>query len=224
MISISTKDAVKKLGSIRSRLTERQFNTAVSRAINESILQGRTEARNSVKSLYNIPQRYIGGINVFKANSFSLIGKIYASSKPIPMDAFSPKFETGTRTLSISKRGEQRERTRKRAKNNPGKGVSVAVLKGKREVVPYAFLIPGAKPRVFARGEYRTGSAYGFVTRNKRVKKSGSDTPIKPLISVTVHAAVINRQSIQRIARRVNNVFPASVERNVRVLLNRVGP
>ncbi|MDI3319978.1 hypothetical protein [Pinibacter soli] len=222
MIIISVKDALKTLDSAKEQLSERQLNSVISRAINESILQGRTEARASVKSLYNIPQRYVSGINVDRATPGLLIAKLNASSTPIPMDAFAPKFQTAAKSLTISKRGEQKQRTFKRAKSNYAVGVSIEVVKGKRETVPYAFLIPGAKPRVFARGEYRNGTAYGFVQRNKRVNKDGSDKPVKPLLSITTHAAVINKESLNRIETRVNSVFPVSIQRNIEFMLSKV--
>jgi hypothetical protein len=222
MISISVKQAVNTLQSAKSNLSPRQFAQGVSRALNESILQGRTEARSQVKSIYNIPQRYVSGINIKKAIPVSLIAQLYASAKPIPMDAFAPKFESSSFGLSISKKGELKQRKYKKAKKSPGMGVSIEVIKGKRETIPFAFLIPSAKPRVFARGEYRSGTNYGFVTRNKRVNKKGSDTPIKPLVSVTVHAAVINKDSLSQIEGRVMRVFPVSIERNITYLMSKV--
>ena len=225
MIYISAREAILQLESYKSQLSEKQFATAISRAINESILQGRTEARSAVKSIYNIPQRYLNGINVTKATSVSLSAKLYASAQPIPMDAFAPKFETSTQSLSISKRGQQKQRVFKKAKSNPGMGVSIEVIKGKREIIPFAFLIPGAKPRVFARGEYKSGNgAYGFIQRHQRINSSGSDTPIKPLLSVTVHAAVINKTSLDKIQERVNNIFPVALERNLSYLATKGMP
>lgn len=218
MIWISVKDAIKTVEKAKEQLGERKVNQAISRALNESILQGRTEARSAVKAIYNIPQRYMAGINVYKATSLSLVAKLYASSLPIPMDAFSPRFQQRGKSFTITKKGEQRSKQLKRARTGVT-GVSIEVIKGKREVVPYAFMIEGGKPRVFARGEYRSGTGYGFVRRNKRVNKKGSDTPVKPLLSVTVHTAVINKDALGKVEVRINNVFPASVVRNISFLM-----
>lgn len=198
------------------------MNQAVSRSLNEAILQGRTQSRASVKALYNIPQRYLGAVNVVKATSITLTAKLYASTTPIPMDAFSPKFQTATKSFTISRRGEQKSRSRQRARKTPTAGVSIEVHKGKREVIPFAFMIDGGKPRVFARGEYRAGTSHGFMQRNKRVNKDGSDIPVKPLLSVTVHAAVVNRRAMQHVQQKVNTVFPLSVQRNVSHLLSQI--
>jgi hypothetical protein len=220
MITISTKQTVRALRAIGHELSEREFRTALYRSLNESILLGRTEARKAVKDTYNIPQRYLAGINVFKASSVSLASKLYASANPIPMDAFNAKFETSSSAIRISKKGEQKIRNFKRAKKAPLGGVSIEVIKGQRQTVPYAFMIAGAKPRVFARGEYRNGTAYGFIQRHHRVN-SGSDTPIKPLISVTVHAAVINKEALGKIERRVTQAFPVALDRNVAFMLDK---
>jgi len=217
MIWVSVKDAIRNIDRAKEELGERQFNQALSRALNESIMQARTEARSAVKAIYNIPQRYMARINVNRATSLSLVAKLYASTLPIPMDAFAPRFQQAGKALTVTKRGEQRSRLLKRAR--PGvTGVSIEVIKGRREVVPYAFMIEGGKPRVFARGEYRSGSGFGFVRRNKRVNKEGSDIPIKPLLSVTVHAAVINKTALKKVEVRINSVFPASVVRNISFL------
>ena len=223
MIFISTKKALAQLSSLKTQLGEKQFAVAVSRSINESILQGRTEARSSVKALYNIPQRYLSGININKATSVSLYAQLYASARPIPMDAFAPKFETSSQSIRVSKKGLQNTRQFKRAKKTPMGGVSIEVIKGQREIIPFAFMIAGGKPRVFARGEYKSGGgSYGFIQRHQRLNSTGSDTPIKPLLSVTVHSAVINKASLERIGARINTVFPISIERNINFLLSKV--
>lgn len=222
MIRVNVQRAIRVLQEEGERLGRRNLNKAISRALNESILAGRTQARSSVKSLYNIPQRYLGGINVIKSTSVSLVAKLYASSTPIPMDAFSPKFQTSTMSITISRRGEQRTRTRQRARKNIAAGVSIEIRKGNKETIPYAFMIQGGKPRVFARGEYKNGTSFGFVQRNKRVNKSGADIPVKPLLSVTVHAAVINQRSIGQIQQKVNAVFPVSIQRNIAYMLSSV--
>lgn len=222
MIRVSVRRAVQTLRDAQEELSPRLFNQAVSRALNESILQGRTVGRSAVKEIYNIPQRYVGGINIRKATPITLTSKLYASTIPIPMDAFSPRFKTASKSFTITRRGEQRTKERSTKRKGQAAGVSIEVIKGKREVIPFAFMIEGGRPRVFARGKYRTGSSYGFVQRNKRVNKSGSDIPVKPLLSVTVHAAVINKKSIAKINARVMQVFPASVERNISFMLSRI--
>lgn len=222
MIRISAQSAIRNLQQERERLGPSRFNKAISRALNESILVGRTESRKAVKDIYNIPQRYLGGINVLKSTSLSLVAKLYASSVPVPMDAFAPKFQQRGKSFTITRRGEQRSKVVKRVRSS-NVGVSIEVIKGSRQVIPYAFMIEGGKPRVFARGQYKSGTAHGFTQRNKRINKVGNDTPVKPLLSVTVHAAVVNRKALDKVQVRINSTLSASMVRNVKHLMGGAG-
>ncbi len=219
MIIVSVEQAYKDARKLHSQLSEKQLNTATARAINETMLQARTEARKMVKSIYNIPQKNLSGINFSNKNASKLTSYLYASAIPVPMDAFSPVFKGNNKSITVTRKGAQKVKELKKKSTNVG--VSIQVLKGKKETVPFAFMIAGAKPRVFARGEYRGGSSYGFVRRSKRENTKGSDTPIKPLLSVTVHAAVVNPISIQSIQAKVNAVFPKIFEHNIDFLLSK---
>lgn len=217
---ISVKEDIKSFSAAKDKLGVEKFNKAVMRSINEAIQQGRTVARSAVKELYNIPQRYLDGVNITRATSLSLTATLYANAQPIPMDAFAPKFETESGSISISKKGQTSSKTFKRIKANPIAGVSIEVIRGKREIIPFAFLIADGAPRVFARGEYKSGASYGFVQRHQRENSEGNDIPIKPLLSITINAAVINKTSMQRIEERVNTVFPKAMERNINYMLS----
>jgi hypothetical protein len=206
-----------------SHLSKEQIDKAAARAINRTLLKGRTEARKAVKVEYNIPQKNLDGIQNKKAFPSFLEGYITASAKPIPMDAFAPKFETGSGSITITRKGVQKTKDYKRAKKNPNKGVSIEVKKGQRQTVPYAFMIRGAKPRVFARGQYKGGgSSFGFIQRHKRQNNKGNDTPIKPLISITVHGAVINDKVKEKISGIVNADFRDNVEHEIKYLISRI--
>jgi hypothetical protein len=221
MIYVNAGPAIQALKQTAADLDQRNFTKAVSRALNETILQGRTTARRKVKDIYNIPQKNLTGINIDKAKSNSLVAKLFASASPIPMDAFSPVYITQGKSISVTRKGLQKVKGTK--SKVVGGGVSIEVLKGNRETVPYAFMVAGAKPRVFARGEYRQGGQFGFVRRNKRVNSEGNDIPIKPLLSVTVHAAVVNKVALKEIETKVNDVFPAIMARNIAFLLKAPG-
>jgi vacuolar-type H+-ATPase subunit E/Vma4 len=217
-IWINARSAIRTVEDAREKLGEKGFNKAISAAFNEAISIGRTEARKAVKEVYNMPQRYLSGINIMKATPSSLTAKLYASSIPIPMDAFSPKSQQNGKSFTISKKGKQKTKVLKRKRKGPGI-LTIKVLKDEGEVeVPGGFMIEGGKPRVFARGAYKSGS-YGFVMRNKRVNSTGNDIPIKPLLSVTVHAAVINKKALARVQVRINDTLPAALVRNVARLM-----
>lgn len=206
-----------------NNLSKEQVAIAAARAINRTLLKGRTEARKAVKVEYNIPQKNLDGINKKNAYPSFPEGYITASAKPIPMDAFAPKFETSSGSITISRKGVQRIRDYKRAKKNPGKGVSIEVKKGDRKSVPYAFMIRGAQPRVFARGKYGSMSGnYDFIQRHKRENSRGNDTPIKPLISVTVHGAVINDKVKEKISGIVHADFRNNMEHEIKYLISRI--
>jgi hypothetical protein len=218
---VNVGPAIKDLNALKRQLSAKQVAIGISRAINRTLLKGRTAARSAVKDEYNIPQKNLSGINYNSSTTRTLTGSIYASTKPIPMDAFAPKFETQSRSISVSRKGQQKVKDRTRKKRNPGIGVSIEVHKGSRQFVPFAFMIPGAKPRVFARGAYRTGT-YGFERRHERTNSTGNDTPIKPLISVTVHAAVINPVSIGKVKTAVVEHFPKECAAQLRFLISKL--
>lgn len=220
---INVDKTIRDLQKEFAHLSKEQMSKAAARAINRTLLKGRTEARKVVKMEYNIPQKNLSDIERKNAFPSFLEGYITASAKPIPMDAFSPRFETSSGSITISRKGVQKTRDYKRSKKNPGKGVSVEVKKGQRQVVPYAFMIRGAKPRVFARGKYKMGGgSFGFIQRNKRENRGGNDTPIKPLISVTVHGAVINDNVRQRIRKIVDDNFEKDMRHEIRYLISKM--
>jgi len=221
MIYVDTRPAIRSLRKLGEDLSDKNMTRAISRAMNETVLQARTQARAAVKSIYNIPQKNLKGVDVIRSKPQTLVAKLFASATPIPMDAFSPIFHTATQSISVSRKGVQKLKGNK--KQTVGQGVSIEVIKGKRETIPYAFMIAGAKPRVFARGQYNSGAKYGFVRRHKRLSAAGNDLPIKPLLSVTVHAAVINKKALQTIKANVDAVFPRALERNISFLLRSGG-
>lgn len=220
---VNVDKAISKLVSNFKNLESGQLISATVSAINHTLGKGRTEARKAVKGEYNIPQKNLSGIDRIRARRNFLIGYVVASSKPIPADAFSPKFETPTGSVTISRKGETKQRQFGRKKKNVNKGVSIEVHKGSRQVIPYAFMIASAKPRVFARGQYRSGGgSYGFVQRNKRVNRTGTDTPIKPLLSVTVHAAVINNKVEKNIAGVIIPSFSNRMEHELKRQIDKI--
>ncbi len=212
MITVRVDGAIRQLTREFAGLTKPQVAKATSQAINQTLLLGRTEARRAVKKVYNIPQRYMSGINIKRATSAFLQGNVHATSKPIPMDAFQPKFEfissTGsTSALTVTKRGQLKQRNVSRGKGQMG--VTIEVKKGEQVTVPYAFLLPGAKPRVFARGEYRAGSgSYGFIQRHTREENASGHDSVKPLISITVFGAVVNPVVKANIKHKLLRGFP----------------
>lgn len=223
MIKVNVEQATAYITKQFKNLDAKQITQATVRAINRSLQKGRTAARTEVKKVYNIPQKNLEGVKTISANASTLTGAVAASTKPIHMDAFSPKFQTQTSAIKISRKGIQVVKRLKGRRKNTQQGVSIEVMRGNRQVVPYAFMIAGAKPRVFARGKYRTGGgSFGFLQRNKRVNKSGSDTPIKPLVSTTIHSAVINDKVMHTINREVSPYYADRLQHELQQQVNKM--
>ena len=208
MIYIKTDSAVNALKRLNYELSERQIALACTRAINRSLEKGRTTARKEIKAVYNISQKNLSGIDYKRANTATLTGKLFASRKPIPIDAFSPKQETSSQSIKISRKGQQKIKQFTQAKKNPVVGVSVEIKRGEREIIPYAFMIAGGAVRVFARGDYKTGTSYGFVQRHERVSNDGNDVPIKPLITISEYGSILNHRVLSQIGRQVQEFYP----------------
>jgi hypothetical protein len=224
-IYIQTEDAARILRRLEVSLSKEQLAVAQSRAINKTLGKARTQARRSITRVYNISQRYLKTINFIPATptgQYAVTGKLYALRKPIPLDAFAAKQETGTGSRRITRKGALKVVSYKRAKSNPTTGVSIEIFKGSRIVIPFAFMIPGGAVRVFARGQYNTGGQYGFVQRIQRVNKSGNDTPIKPLITVSEYGTMINKDVLGEIGGRTKEWYPESLENQIMFLLSQV--
>ena len=221
MVRIEVKDAIKDLNKAFKNLSKELIAEASASAINKSILLGRTAARTEVKSVYNIPQRYLSGVGKINATPSYLVGMVTASAKPIPMDAFSPKFsfQSGT-TTTISRRGVQKTKLGTRGKS--GSGVSIEIIKGQRKAVSFAFMLPTSSGRVFARGEYNKGGAFAFMQRHKHLNGPNGNDSVKPLSTVSVHGAVINKKVENKIASILEPAFQRNYVQQLERLINRM--
>jgi hypothetical protein len=191
-ISVDATQALKDVKTFGAHLSEEQLNLALARAINKTLLKVRTQARNEVKNVFAVPQKYLSDfIDIEKSTRKNLVGTIRAKSKPLPLNAFNPSFRSQTKSLRITKKGKQVVRTFNRARKKQGNGTTVEIYKGVKEIVPFAFMLEG-KGKVFARGKYKSGNSYGFQQRHSRVNDTGNDTPINSLISVSVYGTIVN--------------------------------
>lgn len=220
MIFIKTDSAIDTLKRLGVLLSQQQIAVVESRAINKTLMKTRTIARAEVKKVYNISQKDLSGIDIQRATPATRTGKLVASRKPIPLDAFVPKQETGSGSITVTRKGAQKVKTFKRAKSNPTAGVSIEIFRGQRSVIPYAFMIAGGAAKVFARGAYKTGTQYGFVQRHKRVSNDGNDLPIKPLITVSAYGEILNDKVMGNIGRQVKVIYPQQLENQVVYMLS----
>lgn len=206
--TISVKADFEELRNTFKNLSKAEIDLACARAINRTLMVGRTEARNAVKSVYTVAQRYLPkNVDIKRATPNRLWGAVVASATPLPADAFNLSFRSGTQNLTISKRGKSSTKSPKGLKARQGGGVVFEAIRGKREVYAHAFLLPNNKPRVFARGEYKKGNgAWGFKQRlgpgSRKPNAQGNDS-VKPLIAVSIHGAAINPIVQQKIENRL---------------------
>lgn len=190
MLFIQTNDARKTLKELGKTLSAKEIGKAQSRAINHTMRISRTEARKRVKEHYNIPQKELRELDIKQAIPSNLVGELKAPRQGIPLHNFSPKFETSTKSIRVSRKGEQKVREFRRVKKTPKGGVVIEVVKGQSKLIPYAFMVPGYSP-VFARGSYKKGG--GFKRREKRVKEyPENDLPISNMKTVSVYGSIIN--------------------------------
>lgn len=210
MVEINVKSNLKEFEQLAKNLSDKQINKAASDAINKALILGRSESRRQVKKVYNIPNRYQNFIDVKRSKPSSLSGHIFARTLPLPMDAFNPVFNVVqggavTSRLRVTRRGQLTQtnaRSRKAAA-----GVTIEVRKGKKTIVPYAFLIPGAKPRVFARGDYEQNGRYSFIRRHHREENSTGNDRVTNMLSVTIYGALINRAVLPIVEKKVGDNF-----------------
>lgn len=216
MIQIEADGAIEKVREISKTLSKTQMNRGISRALNNTASQGRTVARKAVSDLYNIPQKNLSSISLVRSTAATLKAQIIASTKPIPLISFSPKFDMPTKSIRATKRGKLKVRNRRRKTH--GKGVSIEIYKGQRQTIRFAFMTTRITA-VFARGKY---ISTGFEKRTKRTSKDGNDLPIQALASVTIHTAVTNNKTLNDIQRKVTRILPAEIEREIRYRLSKV--
>jgi hypothetical protein len=167
MIHIDTSQAIKRLKALNRGLSKQQTDKAISLAFNASMMKARTRIGRSIRKKYPASALKAGGYSggkglvIDRASPRKLYAKLTVSSKHIPLVFFKHK--------------------------QTAKGVQVEVLKGKRHVLPFAFIAKGKMNRkhIVAKGQYN--GRQGFQVRTKRVKRSGPDLPITTLVGPAVN-------------------------------------
>lgn len=226
-ITIDAMDDMRKVQLLGTAFSSKEINKIASRSINEALLRGRTIVRSEVKRIYTIAQRgFDGRIDLDRSSSFPkrgivlqntfLTGAVIASTKPLPMDLFKVSFSpTAQSSSTITKRGKIKVKGLKKSRNFGG-GVIIEAVKGRKEIIPFAFMLVNNKAKVFARGEYRKGdSSWGFIQRHKRLENDNGNDSVTSMLSVTVHAAAINKNVQNGVADKIQIIFPGIFERQL---------
>lgn len=218
---IDVSDLRRNAAALGKTFSSKEIDRVTARAINEVLMRGRTIARTEVKRVYTVAQRGLDGrIDLDRATAFNksgkvlkntfLTGAIIASTTPLPMELFKVGFNpTATSKATFTKRGAKKVSQLKRPAKTYRMGVFIEAVKGRKEQIPYAFMLPTMTSKIFARGKYNPGNgSYGFVQRHKRLSNSSGNDSVKPLLSVTIHAAAINRKVQHSIEDKVYAIYP----------------
>ena len=216
MIYIDTRQADAEVKRLESILSTDQIRKGIAMAMNETMALERTVFRKKVTSGYNIPFAMAKGVEYKRAFSSKLYAEMGAPGKPLSLSYFKPKFVNAgySATLRYSKKNGLTKKIAKGKKNTVG-GVSIEVIKGQPKNIPFAFMLSNSSKVVFARGAYGKGKSSGFIERHHRVNKSGNDTPISKMISVSVYSAAFGLDKLDKVP---NELMPLYTQKLARIL------
>ena len=190
-INVNTQGATRELRELVRALSEPKVHKAASMAINHTIAKARTAVSRDIRSVYRISAADVReATKVVRSSATTLTGYIYASSTPLPLSRFNPssvsmgkgKILVETRRIGGRKGGYAGSAV---TRIGTQQGVTVEILKGRKERLPSAFLLiaGSGKGTVMARGDY--GSS-GFDWGKKRL-------PINKLNTKSVYWASQNK-------------------------------
>lgn len=201
MFEIVTKGAIEKLKSETKKISGPNLAKATSRALNHTLGKANTQMNRSIRNIYNISLSDLNDNRqkfMRRSSQNSLTAFIFANEYPLSLSKFNPVFfRDGVQTKF---QGSKRSGGFASQKKKGGKsGVTVEIIKGKKETIHAAFLLfsGGAKAAVFARGQY--GSS-GFSFGKERL-------PIAKLNTKSVFNAAIDRTVKKEIKNVVDIAF-----------------
>jgi hypothetical protein len=214
MIKVDARDAQAKLKSISRTLSPVQIRKATARAINHTIAKSRTTVSQEIRSRYNMKAADAKrSMIIRKANVNRQTGELDSASSVTPLSRFNPRETTRSGITTRRVRGTFQS---KKGKARPaGTGVTVEIIRGRRTRIPSAFLMFGGRANgaVMARGKYADRNNFEFRRgRGSRINRTGSDTPISGLVSVSVYVASVNARVQARITPKVQADFLARLE------------
>lgn len=222
-VQINVDEAIARITKNFALLSKKEIAAGISAAINRSLTTGRAEGERQVRGNYNIKKDVLSeAFKIKKATSSLQIGEIKASTQAISLSHFSPSFSfTRNSKTSYNKKGVGVTRLLKKQSQEYNKGVTVEIIKGNRVSIPYAFMIAGKKP-VFARGAYEKGGKYGFIQRNKRVNKTGQDSPITSLVNISAYSSIVNDRVMPAVNVKIDAAFTKRLEAEFNYRLSRM--
>lgn len=212
MIQIETKDAMKGLQSLTRKLSLAEVKKAQSRAINHTLQIARTTTARAIREVYKIPYADArGATRIVRASQSTPTGYLKASGSRTPLSAFNPRMLNEMGSFTQLKRGALVTSGKAKKSLRIGDRRRIGVMEveikvGRKERVNSAFFLPTlGKSTIMARGTYDSSKA--FAWRHKRIKKSGNDTPIAALDTVSVYKAATTPETQTKIFSAIGSRY-----------------
>lgn len=201
MIEIVTKDAQAKLADAMKGLSKPEIDKATARAINFTLARVDTASNREIRKVYNLKQADVRDqTQQRKATPQNVTGLLLANKNTLNISKFDPVFRKGsvtTRFMGSRKNGGFASSKTTRSKG--ASGVTVEILKGKKETISSAWLsiFGSGKSAVFARGTY---GSKGFDFGKERL-------PIQALKSKSIYWAIQNTKAAPGIVQSAEDVY-----------------
>lgn len=219
MIHLRIDEGKPDLSSLAKRFGASNLNKAAVRAINKGVSKGNTEYKREISKYYNIKQKYIkNDIVIRKSTESKIEGTISGNRKPISLSRFNPTFVKGGQVHSIKMiKGGLERRTKKAGKKEQEKiGVSFEVIKGKKNTLPFAFMVKsyenkGVEKQIFARGKYQ-GSK--FVRQKSRY-------PLAAIKTVSPLGSMKKDKISKAVAKGTEHTLNKEFERQIQLLMKK---
>lgn len=219
-VSVDTTD----IRNLVKKMESKQAAYAISRGLNDSLKQGRSEAYRQVRGRYNLPLFEITrnkAVTLRAARAANLDARLYANVKrSIRLTRFRGvtgdfqrvkrrRVKGGGIQTKLIRGGKEFDSVTRQKKR---KETKVKVLKsGQKRVIRGGFLgrTKSGHVSVFGRSVNSKGYKNGdFQWRNKRVNKTGADLPIAALTSFTPHKALSNKNIEEKVISKMESAVP----------------
>lgn len=193
------KNSMDKFKKEINAVSGKKLHEITSRAINHTSGKVNTQLNRNIRKVYRISLSDLNDTNqklTVKSNSSTLSAFIFANKVPLSLSKFNPvQFNAGVKTsFKGSKKTGGFVSQKTKSKNS---GVQIEVVKGKKEIIPSAFLLfaKSGKAAVFARGEYG-GDSFEF---------GKARLPITHLNTKSVYFAIGDRTVMSDIPDLIHN-------------------
>lgn len=248
-INPNFKAELDKLRHLTTKLSKQEVARATSAAINRSLKASETILSRAIREKYRLSVYELRGMESVKSKPSTLSGKIYVNQKPLSLARFNPKFisisNSGNTSIGIRKavnrKGKSVSLSKIRSQSKvkrSAKGVSVEIIKGNPERIPYAFMInnDSHKP-VFARGKYETrggrshfhpadeasrkvdGTIFGRLHNRKDKEK---DRTITKLAAPSIYGITTRTLMQAKVSARASEMFAIRIKQELEYRISKL--